>query len=61
MNVPFDLALVIGFFGLVVGFLMAVAVLPSKQKKWSDDALCPRRSSPDPVVARWTPDHARSK
>lgn len=61
MTIPFSLALAIGFFGVVVGFLLAAAVLPGKQRRWPDDALCPRRKQPDPVVARWTPDHGRAK
>lgn len=47
--IPFELALAIGFFGVVVGFLLAAAVLPSRQA----DDLKPQVLAAMNEVAEW--------
>lgn len=52
------LALVTGFLlGCPLWAALWFAVL--RRRRWTDDALCPHRKQPDPVLARWTVDHAK--
>lgn len=49
MTIPFTLALAIGFFGFVAGFLLAAAVLPQRQA----DDLKPQVLAAMHEVERW--------
>lgn len=63
--IPIDVTLGLSILAVVVGFIAGAATATwcyrRRPTRWSDDALCPRRSNPEPFVARWTPDHARAK
>lgn len=62
MNTPIDVTLGLSILAAVVGFIAGAATATwcyrRRPTRWSADALCPRRSNPEPVIREWTPSHA---